>query len=251
MAMDSRFALRVERHDFDRRPVACAAGPAGWVSLARLQARLVTRLQDHPVLDGMALRRRDAADAAMAVRDVVPVHNVAPPLAGVFKGGEAARGKQRDPEMHQTKKGNPWYFGMKVHVSADVNSGLVHSVSVTPANVSDINQLPHLAREAGLFWGVSFKASKQHPLTEANKRFNHRMSSIRARRARFSRHQAPVRLNEGALQGDREERSTGVLSDRFDQSLFCGARIGELTGEIRPLRPKTGALGRKRFEKQR
>ena len=110
---------------------------------------------------------------------------------------------ERDPEMHQTKKGNQWYFGMKVHVGADVNSGLVHTVSVTPANVSDINQLPHLVREddravfgdkgyvnnklkrvarkAGLFWGVSLKASKQHPLTEANKRFNHKMSSIRAR----------------------------------------------------------------------
>ncbi len=36
---------------------------------------------------------------------------------------------------------------MKVHVGADVNSGLVHTVSVTPANVSDINQLPHQVRE--------------------------------------------------------------------------------------------------------
>ena len=92
---------------------------------------------------------------------------------------------------------------MKVHVGADVNSGLVHTVSVTPANASDISQLPHLVREddravfgdkgyvnnklkrlarkAGVFWGVSLKASKQQPLTEANKRFNHRMSSIRAR----------------------------------------------------------------------
>ena len=111
--------------------------------------------------------------------------------------------KQRDPEMRQTKKGNQWFFGMKVHVGADVNSGLVHTVSVTPANASDISQLPHLlrdddravfgdkgyvnndlkrhARKAGVFWGVSLKASKQRPLTEANKRFNHRMSSTRAR----------------------------------------------------------------------
>ena len=111
--------------------------------------------------------------------------------------------KQRDPEMHQTKKGNQWFFGMKIHVGADVNSGLVHTVSVTPANASDISQLPHLlreddravfgdkgyvnndlkrhARKAGVFWGVSLKASKQRPLSDANKRFNHRMSSIRAR----------------------------------------------------------------------
>ncbi len=55
--------------------------------------------------------------------------------------------KQRAPEMHQTKKGSQWYFGMKIHVGADVNSGLAHTVSVTPANASDISQLPHLLRE--------------------------------------------------------------------------------------------------------
>jgi len=43
------------------------------------------------------------------------------------------------------------------------------------------NKLKRLARKAGVFCGVSLKASKPHPLTEANKRFNHRMSSIRAR----------------------------------------------------------------------
>jgi IS5 family transposase len=80
---------------------------------------------------------------------------------------------------------------------------LAHTVSVTPANASDISQLPHLlreddravfgdkgyvnndlkrhARKAGVFWGVSLKASKTAPAGEANKRFNHEMSSIRAR----------------------------------------------------------------------
>ena len=45
------------------------------------------------------------------------------------------------------KKGNQWYFGMKVHVGADIHSGLVHTVSVTSANVADINQLPHMLRD--------------------------------------------------------------------------------------------------------
>ena len=45
---------------------------------------------------------------------------------------------QRDPEMHQTKKGNQWYFGMKVHAGVDKDSGLIHSVVVTPANVHDL-----------------------------------------------------------------------------------------------------------------
>ena len=44
-------------------------------------------------------------------------------------------------------KGNQWYVDMNAHVGADVNSGLVPTVSVTPANASDINQLPLLVRE--------------------------------------------------------------------------------------------------------
>jgi IS5 family transposase len=44
----------------------------------------------------------------------------------------------RDPEMRQTKKGGSWYFGMKAHIGVDVESGLVHTVKCTPANVHDI-----------------------------------------------------------------------------------------------------------------
>ena len=46
--------------------------------------------------------------------------------------------KARDPEMHQTKKGNQWHFGMKAHIGADAESGLVHSLHVTSANESDV-----------------------------------------------------------------------------------------------------------------
>ena len=52
----------------------------------------------------------------------------------------------RDPEMHQTKKGNQWYFGMKAHIGADAESGLVHTVRGTAANVNDVveaNSLLH------------------------------------------------------------------------------------------------------------
>ena len=50
----------------------------------------------------------------------------------------------RDPEMHQAKKGNQWYFGMKAHIGADEQSGLVHTVVSTAANVSDISQTANL-----------------------------------------------------------------------------------------------------------
>jgi IS5 family transposase len=50
------------------------------------------------------------------------------------------QGKARDPEMHQTKKGNAWHFGMKSHIGVDAESGLVHSVVGTAANVADVTQ---------------------------------------------------------------------------------------------------------------
>lgn len=52
--------------------------------------------------------------------------------------------KARDPEMHQTKKGNQWYFGMKAHIGVDAESGLVHSLVGTAANVADVTQTEHL-----------------------------------------------------------------------------------------------------------
>lgn len=118
--------------------------------------------------------------------------------------------KSRDPEMHQTKKGNQWYFGMKLHVGADIRSGLVHTclsgrqaVSVTPANVSDISPLPDLlreddrvvlgdagyvhngfkraARKAGVFWGVALKARPKRQLPNGQKRRNRKLSSVCSR----------------------------------------------------------------------
>ena len=52
--------------------------------------------------------------------------------------------KTRDPEMRQTRKGQQWYFGMKLHIGVDSQSGLVHSAAVTPANVHDKHPLPDL-----------------------------------------------------------------------------------------------------------
>ncbi len=52
--------------------------------------------------------------------------------------------KERDPEMHQTKKGNQWYFGMKAHIGVDSKQGIVHSVCSTAASVSDVHMLPEL-----------------------------------------------------------------------------------------------------------
>jgi IS5 family transposase len=55
--------------------------------------------------------------------------------------------KSRDPEMHQTKKGNQWYFGMKIHAGVDSGSGYVHTITGTAANVHDTAEVSKLIRE--------------------------------------------------------------------------------------------------------
>ena len=62
------------------------------------------------------------------------------------------RRAERDPEMHQTKKGNQWYFGMKAHMGVDSRTKIIHSAVATAANVADARMLPDccMARNAGL-----------------------------------------------------------------------------------------------------
>jgi IS5 family transposase len=52
----------------------------------------------------------------------------------------------RDPAMHQTKKGNQWYFGMKAHIGVDAGTGYVHTVTATAANVHDLDEAVNLVR---------------------------------------------------------------------------------------------------------
>ena len=54
------------------------------------------------------------------------------------------RARERDPEMHQTKKGNQWHFGMKAHIGVDCETGIVHSITATAANVHDVTEAHNL-----------------------------------------------------------------------------------------------------------
>lgn len=113
--------------------------------------------------------------------------------------------KARDPEMHQTKKGNQWHFGMKLHIGTDSQSGLIHSASVTAANVHDSHQVPNLLHgEETRFYGDSAyrgkaqrerlkdiapkardftnkRAYRNAPLTDADRETNRRKSSVRSK----------------------------------------------------------------------
>jgi IS5 family transposase len=83
-----------------------------------------THLKDR----GMAMKQGTIIDATL----------IAAPSSTKNKAGE------RDPEMHQTKKGNQWYYGMKVHIGVDKDSGLIHSVETTAANVHDLTPAAEL-----------------------------------------------------------------------------------------------------------
>src|SRR5438105_4747068 len=64
------------------------------------------------------------------------------------------REQQRDPEMHQTKKGNQWYFGMNAHVGVDSKTKIIHTAVATAANVADSAMLPDLLHgEETRVWG--------------------------------------------------------------------------------------------------
>ena len=75
--------------------------------------------------------------------------------------------KKRDPEMHQTKKGNQWYFGMKAHFGIDSQSKLIHSVAVTAANVHDSQVLEDLLHgDETRVWGDSAYSGQTETLRE-------------------------------------------------------------------------------------
>lgn len=91
---------------------------------------ILKQVNAHLTRKGLLLKRGSIVDATI----------IAAPSSTKNADGE------RDPEMHQTKKGNQWHFGMKAHIGVDVNTGLVHTATATAANVPDVVEVPNLLR---------------------------------------------------------------------------------------------------------
>lgn len=89
---------------------------------------ILKQVNAHLARKGLLLKRGSIVDATI----------IAAPSSTKNAEGE------RDPEMHQTKKGNQWHFGMKAHIGVDADSGLVHTVTTTPANEADVEQVADL-----------------------------------------------------------------------------------------------------------
>ncbi len=93
-----------------------------------LARKILAKVNAHLSRKGLSLRGGTIVDATI----------IAAPSSTKNRDGE------RDPEMHQTKKGNQWYFGMKAHIGVDDESGLVHHAQCTAANVADVTQVHKL-----------------------------------------------------------------------------------------------------------
>ena len=107
------------------------------------------------------------------------------------------REQQRDPEMHQTKKGKDWYFGMKAHVGVDSKTKIVHSAVVTPANVADSTVLPELLHgEETRVWGDRAYQGQSETI---------RQCSPRARDWTQRRYRYKDRIDEGEREKNRSK----------------------------------------------
>jgi IS5 family transposase len=71
----------------------------------------------------------------------------------------------RDPQMHQTRKGNQWYFGMKAHIGSDAGTGYVHSVRATAANVHDLDLAATLVRadDEVVYCDAGYQGAQKRP----------------------------------------------------------------------------------------
>jgi len=127
--------------------------------------------------------RLDKAGLIMHGGSVVDATLISAPSSTKNQTGE------RDPEMHSTKKGNQWHFGMKVHAGVDAGSGYVHTITGTAANVHDVTQAHALIRdddEVGYgdsgYLGVEKRSEirDDEHLSKVDFRINKRPSSIKA-----------------------------------------------------------------------
>jgi IS5 family transposase len=114
-----------------------------------LGAPIFEAVKAHLNANGMAMKQGTIIDATI----------IAAPSSTKNEKGE------RDPKMHQTKKGNQWHFGMKVHFGVDSETGLIHLVETTAANVHDLTPAPELlhGEETVLYTDACYQGIEKRP----------------------------------------------------------------------------------------
>src|SRR5208282_2071172 len=159
--------------------------------------------------------------------------------------------QQRDPEMHQTKKGKQWYFGMKAHVGVDSKTKIIHTVVATAANVADSAVLPDLLHgEETRVWGdqayrgqsavIRECAPQAQDCTHRRYRYKDRMDQVDGALesgARVCGDEVEVRICEAALSRTEEECHPAVRGVRSGESVLGAEKtVASGTGVARKRR---------------
>lgn len=114
-----------------------------------LGKKIFSEINAHLKEKGLQLREGTILDATI----------IAAPSSTKNKAGE------RDPEMHQTRKGKQWYFGMKAHIGVDESLGLIHSLETTAANEADVNVAGNLlhGKEKNVWGDAGYQGIEKRP----------------------------------------------------------------------------------------
>lgn len=161
-----------------------------------LTRKILDAVSEHLHDKGLLLRQGTIVDATI----------ISAPSSTKNKQGE------RDPEMHQTKKGNQWFFSLKAHIGVDAHTGLVHSVSCTAANEYDLNQAGNLLHgeeeyvfgDAG-YRGIEKRGEFKHSETEwfiAEPPGNIR--AMKKRRKRAEKHKRQIEKSKASIRAKVE-----------------------------------------------
>jgi transposase, IS5 family len=104
----------------------------------------------------------------------------------------------RDPQMHQTKKGNQWYFGMKAHIGVDAGTGYVHSVTATAANVHDLDETANLVRpdDEVVYADAGYQGVEKRPDVAGDQHLSRVEFRVAARKGRLKTMAGPDRAEE-------------------------------------------------------
>jgi IS5 family transposase len=123
--------------------------------------------------------------------------------------------KQRDPEMHQTRKGNQWYFGMKAHIGVDSQSKLIHSVAVTAANVHDSQLLEDLLHgEETVVWGDSAYSGQTSVIRQCSPKARDLTNKKGARNRKLTELERWKNRNKSKVRA-KVEHAFGIMKRQF------------------------------------
>lgn len=119
---------------------------------------------------------------------------------------------KRDPEMHQTRKGQQWYFGMKLHIGVDSRSGLAHSAVVSAANIHDKHPLPDLlhGNEQRVYGDSAYASQKELIVGKAPKAKDFTNERVRNREGQVDEAKRSKNRNKSRIRA-RVEHVFGVI----------------------------------------